>query len=286
MAFDFRGPFRDCRDGSKRRYCKPSQPVVGKDYMEALRVEGLSKEFGGLVAVNRITMHVNEGEHLALIGPNGAGKSTLFNLLGGQLRPSSGMVLFEGKDITGLSPNQRTHIGIARTFQILNLLKELTVIENMLLALQGTKSSRFQLIRPMKRYRKLFSHAETLLGPIGLWHRRNDIVRTLSYGEQRKLEIVLSLASKPKLLLLDEPSCGLTAAESSDITEAINQLEQGITVMFVAHDMDLVFGVAQRIIVLHYGNIIAEGHPDEIQNDPKVREIYMGSVKYGNLRAT
>lgn len=249
--------------------------------MEALRVEDLSKEFGGLVAVHRISLNINEGEHIAIIGPNGAGKSTLFNLLGGQLKPTSGRVFFEGQDITWMSPYHRAHMGIARTFQILNLLKELTVIENVLLALQGTRRSRFQLILPMRKYGQLLSRAETLLSSMDLWDRRDDIVHTLSYGEQRKLEILLSLAAKPKLLLLDEPSSGLTTAESSEITEAINHLESGITVIFVAHDMDLVFGVAQRIIVLHYGEIIVEGRPDEIQNDPKVREIYMGPERMG-----
>lgn len=251
------------------------------DDMEALRVEDLSKEFGGLVAVHRISLKINEGEHIAIIGPNGAGKSTLFNLLGGQLKPTSGRVFFEGQDITWMSPYHRAHMGIARTFQILNLLKELTVIENVLLALQGTRRSRFQLILPMRKYGQLLSRAETLLSSMDLWDRRDDIVHTLSYGEQRKLEILLSLAAKPKLLLLDEPSSGLTTAESSEITEAINHLESGITVIFVAHDMDLVFGVAQRIIVLHYGEIIVEGRPDEIQNDPKVREIYMGPERMG-----
>lgn len=249
--------------------------------MEALRVEDLSKEFGGLVAVHRISLKINEGEHIAIIGPNGAGKSTLFNLLGGQLKPTSGRVFFEGQDITWMSPYHRAHMGIARTFQILNLLKELTVIENVLLALQGTRRSRFQLILPMRKYGQLLSRAETLLSSMDLWDRKDDIVHTLSYGEQRKLEILLSLAAKPKLLLLDEPSSGLTTAESSEITEAINHLESGITVIFVAHDMDLVFGVAQRIIVLHYGEIIVEGRPDEIQNDPKVREIYMGPERMG-----
>jgi branched-chain amino acid transport system ATP-binding protein len=255
---------------------------MGKGDMEALRVEGLSKEFGGVVAVHRISLNVGEGEHLAIIGPNGAGKTTLFNLLGGQLKPTSGSVFFEGQDVTDLSPYQRAHMGIARTFQILNLFKRLTVIENMLLALQGTSRSRFQLIRSMNKYSQLLSRAETLLRSMELWERRDEIVHTLSYGEQRKLEILLSLASKPKLLLLDEPSCGLTAAESAEITDAINHLESGITVMFVAHDMDLVFGVAQRIIVLHYGEIIVEGRPDEIQNDTKVREIYMGSGRVGS----
>jgi len=253
--------------------------------MEALRVESLRKEFGGLQAVHSISLNVSRGEHLAIIGPNGAGKTTLFNLLGGQLKPTSGKVFFEGQDITEMSPYHRAHLGIARTFQILNLLKELTVIENMLLALQGTRRSRFQLIRPIKRYRQLYLQAEKLLNSMDLWERRDDIVHTLSYGEQRKLEILLGLASKPKLLLLDEPSCGLTTAESAEITEAINNLEGEITVMFVAHDMDLVFGVAQRIIVLHYGKVIVEGLPDEIKNDTKVREIYMGPERSGHARA-
>jgi branched-chain amino acid transport system ATP-binding protein len=252
---------------------------MGKDDMEALRVEALSKDFGGVMAVHRISMKVRQGEHLAIIGPNGAGKSTLFNLLGGQLKPTSGKVFFLGQDVTYMSPYGRAHMGIARTFQILNLFKRLTVLENMLLALQATKSSRFQLIRPMNKYSNLLSRAETLLSSMYLWDRRDDIVYSLSYGEQRKLEIILSLASEPKLLLLDEPSCGLTASESSEVTDVINHLEGGITVMFVAHDMDLVFGVAQRIIVLHYGQIIVEGPPEEIQHDPKVREIYMGKSR-------
>jgi len=244
--------------------------------MEALRTEAISKDFGGVQAVRNISFKVGEGEHLAIIGPNGAGKTTLFNMLGGQLIPTTGRVFFEGRDITHMAPHRRVHLGIARTFQIVNLFLDLTVLDNIQLAFQGTKPSRFQLIRHVNSYRKLFVRAEQLLTGMDMWKRKDELVNALSYGEQRKLEIALSLASGPKLLLLDEPSCGLTAAESAEITSMIHNLESGITVIFVAHDMDLVFGVAQRIIVLHYGEIIVEGQPDEIKNNPKVKEIYMG----------
>jgi len=244
--------------------------------MEALRAEALSKDFGGVQAVQNISFQVRSGEHLAIIGPNGAGKTTLFNLLSGQLKPTTGRVFFEGQDITHMASHRRVHLGIARTFQIVNLFLDLTVLEHILLAFQGTKPSRFQLIRHVNSYRKLFSRAEQLLTTMDMWERKDEVVNALSYGEQRKLEIALSLASGPKLLLLDEPSCGLTAAESAEITSMIHNLQSSITVIFVAHDMDLVFGVAQRIIVLHYGEMIVEGQPDEIKNNSKVNEIYMG----------
>lgn len=244
--------------------------------MEALRIEGLSKDFGGVRAVKDVSFRVQGGEHLAIIGPNGAGKTTLFNLLGGQLSPTAGKVFFEGQDITNMMEHRRIHLGIARSFQITTLFNHLTLLENILLALQGTKPSRFQLFRSVTRYRGLFAKAEELLSSMELWERKDELVHAISYGEQRKLEIALSLASEPKLLLLDEPSSGLTAAESADIINTIHNLEADITVIFVAHDMDLVFGVARRIIVLHYGEIIVEGTPEEIQNNSKVKEIYMG----------
>ncbi len=245
--------------------------------MEALKVEGLSKDFGGVHAVRDVSFSVEAGERLAIIGPNGAGKTTLFNMLNGQLPASAGRVHFFGRDITHLPTHHRAHLGIARSFQLTTLFLNLTVLNNTLLALQGTQPSRFQMFRSATTYEHLYAKAHELLDSMDLWEKRDDPVEAISYGEQRKLEIALSLASKPKLLLLDEPSSGLTTAESSDITVMIRNLGTDITVILVAHDMDLVFGVAERIIVLHYGEIIAEGTCDEISCDLRVREIYMGS---------
>jgi branched-chain amino acid transport system ATP-binding protein len=245
--------------------------------MEALRVEYMSKDFGGVRAVRGLSLSVEAGEHLAIIGPNGAGKTTLFNLLGGQLPLTTGRVYLFGQEITHKAPHQRAHLGIVRSFQVTNLLLNLTVLENILLALQGVRPSRFQMFRSASAYGDLYARARELLDSMGLWVKKDDPVHAISYGEQRKLEIALSLAAEPRLLLLDEPSTGLTAAESAEITSMICNMEKDITVMLVAHDMDLVFGVADRIIVLHYGEIIAEGTIEQISANPRVKEIYMGS---------
>lgn len=244
--------------------------------MEALRVEGLSKDFGGVHALRDVSLSVQSGEHLAIIGPNGAGKTTLFNILNGQLSAASGRVYLFGQEVTTMPTHRRAHLGLARSFQLTTLFLKLTVLENILLALQGTRPSRFQMFRPITAYKHLFTKAQELLSPMALWEKRDDLVQNIAYGEQRKLEIALTLASEPKILLLDEPSSGLTADESVDIINMIDNLGAGITLLLVAHDMDLVFGVADRIIVLHYGQIIAEGTCDEIRCDVRVREIYMG----------
>jgi branched-chain amino acid transport system ATP-binding protein len=244
--------------------------------MEALRVESLSKDFGGIRAVDKVSFQMEQGEHLAIIGPNGAGKTTLFNLLNGQIAPTAGKVYLFGQDITQMPSHKRTHLGMARSFQITALFINLSVLENMLLALQGTKPSRFQVFHSSTSYRQFYAKAEEILGSMDLWSKRDEHVHAIAYGEQRKLEIALSLASDPKLVLLDEPSCGLTAVESADITSRIRKLGEKITVLLVAHDMDLVFGVAQRILVLHYGEIIIQGTCEEIRTNDKVKEIYMG----------
>ena len=244
--------------------------------MEALKLEGLSKDFGGVHAIRDVSISVEAGELLAIIGPNGAGKTTLFNLLSGQLPPTAGRVYLFGQEITNMAAHQRAHLGIARSFQVTTLFLNLTVLDNTLLALQGTRPSRFQMFRSATAYEHLYTKAQKLLDSMDLWEKKDDEVHAISYGEQRKLEIALSLASEPKLLLLDEPSTGLTTAESADIIDMIRNLGTDITVIIVAHDMDLVFGVAERIIVLHYGEIIAEGTPEEISTDSRVREIYMG----------
>ncbi|MFC1907267.1 ABC transporter ATP-binding protein [Chloroflexota bacterium] len=245
--------------------------------METLRVEGLSKNFGGVQALRDVTFSVEVGERLVIIGPNGAGKTTLFNVLNGQLEATNGRIYFYGKDITSLATHRRAHLGQSRSFQITSLFPPLTVLENCLLALQGTQPSRFQMFRSITAYKHLFTKAQQMLEVVDLWEKREEPVKNISHGEQRRLEIAISLASQPKLLLLDEPSAGLTAGESADVVDMIRNMGKDITAIIVAHDMDLVFGVAERIMVLHYGQIITEGAPDIVRNDSRVREIYMGA---------
>ncbi|MCG6878031.1 MAG: ABC transporter ATP-binding protein [Deltaproteobacteria bacterium] len=244
--------------------------------MEALRIESLTKQFGGVDAVNRVSFAVSVGERLAIIGPNGAGKTTLFNLINGQLGPTAGRIHFFGRDVTSLPPHRRAHLGQARAFQVISLLQELTVLQNTLLSINGTKPHRFKMFRPVMAFKKVLQKAANTLTDLDLWEKREDPVKNLSYGEQRRLEIGLGLSMDPKLLLLDEPSAGLTKEESADITGIIKNLSSGITVLVVDHDMDMVFEVAERILVLHYGELIADGNPSQIQNDQKVKEIYMG----------
>ncbi len=244
--------------------------------MEAIKVEGLTKDFGGVHALSDVSFSVKVGERLGIIGPNGAGKTTLFNLINGQLPPSSGKIHLFGIDITYFPTYRRTHLGQSRSFQITSLFLNLTVLDNTFITLHGLRRSRFQMMRSTTSYRAMQKKAQELLSAIDLWEHRDELVKNLSYGEQRRLEITLTLALEPKLLLLDEPSCGLTSAESAEIIDILRNLGREITIMLVAHDMDLVFGVADRIMVLHYGKIIAEGIPEEIGVDSRVREIYMG----------
>jgi len=244
--------------------------------MEALRVEGLSKRFGGVRAVNDVSFSVGVGERLAIIGPNGAGKTTLFNLINGQWPATAGRVYFFGQDVTDMPTHHRAHLGQARTFQIISLFLNLTVLDNALLALHGTNPYRFQMFRQINSYMDVLDKAQETLKTLGLWEKKDELVKNLGYGEQRRMEIGLSVALEPKLLLLDEPSAGLTMEECSDIIDLIKNLRSDMTAIIVDHDMDVVFGAAERIIVLHYGEIIADGVPEKIQADPRVREIYLG----------
>ena len=246
----------------------------------------VSKDFGGVQAVQNVSFNVEAGQKLAVIGPNGAGKTTLFNILNGQIPPTTGRVYLFGQDITGVPTHRRAQLGMARSFQVSSTFLGLTVLDNALLAAQGTRPSRFQMFRSMSAYKDVYADVERLLEPWGLWVHRNGIVKELAYGDQRKLEIALSLASNPRFLLLDEPSTGLTATESADIATMIHSLGGDITVLLVAHDIDLIFGVAERIIVLHYGQVIADGLPKEISANAEVREIYMGlQAKEGDAGA-
>jgi branched-chain amino acid transport system ATP-binding protein len=247
--------------------------------MPLLEAKDISVFFGGLAAVKNVSFGVEPGERLALIGPNGAGKTTLFNVLTGQLKPSGGKVYLKDRDITHATVYTRTHLGMARSFQITSLFNYQTVLVNALIALQGTRRGRYQLFHGLMVDRTMRADARKLLEANDLWELRDEVVSSLAYGQQRKLEIAVSLASNPELLLLDEPSCGLTTAESAEITARIRQLGKKITVLMIAHDMDLVFGVAERVMLLHYGQIACEGTCEEIRRNQLVRDIYMGTRK-------
>ena len=244
--------------------------------MQSLKIEHLCRNFGGVAATNNVSFSVEQGEHLAIIGPNGAGKTTLFNLLTGALKPTGGKITFYDKEITNMSENHRTHMGISRSFQITSLFNKLSVLENMLLALQGTKKGRFRMLTSMASNHTLMIEAEQWLHKMDIYSLKDEPVFSIAYGQQRKLEIAMAMASSPRLLLLDEPGCGLTAAESHSLTEMISRIDKDITVICVDHDMDLVFRFASRIMVLHYGELIKDGLPEDIKACEKVKECYLG----------
>jgi branched-chain amino acid transport system ATP-binding protein len=247
--------------------------------LEVLRLKRLSKEFGGVHAVDDVSFSVEAGERLAIIGPNGAGKTTLFNLINGQLSVTRGKIDFCGKDITNLPTHKRVHLGQARAFQIISLWQKLTVVDNAMLTLHGLRPHRYTMFRPSKDFREVFDQAGNVLATLGLWEKKDEPVSSLAYGEKRRLEIGLALAMRPKLLLLDEPSAGLSREEASEVISFMRGLESRITLLMVDHDMDMVFEVAERIIVLHYGKVISDGIPEVIQGDRRVREIYIGIEK-------
>ena len=241
-----------------------------------LKTEEASKNFGGVWALRNVSFSVEPGEKLAIIGPNGAGKTTLMNVLNGLLPLSDGKIFLFGQDITHYSTHHRTQMGMARSFQSSSLFPEMRVIDNLLLAFQGMKASRYSMLKSFYSYPESNAEAEKLLKAVNLWPKRLKQVEFLSHGEKKKLEIITSFASNPKLLLLDEPSAGLTSEESAEIVEIIKKEGSDMAVLIVAHDMDLVFNLADEILVLHYGEVIAKGKPDAIMKDTRVRECYMG----------
>ena len=244
--------------------------------MTLLRTEDLGINFDGVQAVRGVALNVERGERRAIIGPNGAGKTTLFNLIGGQLPPSTGSIRFQDQEIVGLSAHRRAYLGIARTFQISKLFLRLTVMENILLAVQGTHRVKLSLITPLGRRAEHMERATALLEQWGLWEYRDEAVSNLSHGSQRQLEIVLALASGPKLLMLDEPTSGLSIAERELVTERIRGLERDLTILMTEHDMDVVFEISDRITVLNYGEIVCDGPPATVRDEPIVHEIYFG----------
>jgi branched-chain amino acid transport system ATP-binding protein len=243
----------------------------------ALELKDLSKSFGGLNAVRHVNLTIMPGDRKAIIGPNGAGKTTLFNLITGIYPSSSGQVLLFGHDVTGWPSHRRTALGMARTFQVTSLFPKLTVLDNVLLAIEGLRPSKFVMWRFMSSYREVYDKAYALLEQASFLDRKDTQVRYLSHGEQRQLEIVLGLASDPKILLLDEPAAGLSSGESAEMAKFLMRLDPSLAILLIEHDMDVVFDVAAEISVLHFGEVLETGTPEQIHHSAKVQEIYLGT---------
>ena len=243
----------------------------------ALRLDNVIKAFGGLRAVDGVSLAVEPGERRALIGPNGAGKTTLFNLIAGALPVTHGTITLFGRNVTRAAAHRRAWLGLARTFQISNLFPSLTVLENCLLAVQALTPARLAMHKALAGYRDLHDRARRTLEAVGLADKARTTVRELSHGEQRQLEIGLALAGAPKLLLLDEPTAGLSPAESRHMAQLLATLDPAMTVLIIEHDMDIALEIARHVTVLHYGRVIADGTRDEIRAHPMVREIYLGA---------
>ena len=239
-----------------------------------LCTQALTIRFGGLTALDNVDFAIARGEIHAIIGPNGAGKSTFFNCLTGVLRPSSGRILFNGEDITGLPPNRISQKGIARSYQITNILPNATTLENVRIAAQSRRHG-WSMLAHHSAYRDLINKAELALDSVGLRNKADELAANLSHGEQRNLEIGIALATEPQLLCLDEPTAGMSAAETHETVALVRRIAKDLTILIVEHDMQVVMGLAQRITVLHYGRVLAEGTPAEIQQNPRVQEVYL-----------
>ena len=244
----------------------------------ALKVSGLSKSFGGMVAVKAATFSISEGERVAILGPNGAGKSTLFNLISGHLRPSAGSIELFGTSIDHLPSYHRTRKGMGRTFQITNLFDSLSVIENVRIALSSTYQKRTTIHRFANYFTIVEREAVAILADANLSNISSNRVDELSYGEQRQLEFVMALALRPRVLLLDEPTAGLSVSETKLIVDLINQLDPKLAVIIIEHDLDVALNIAERVIVFHHGEKINDGTPKEILEDKTIREIYLGKI--------
>jgi branched-chain amino acid transport system ATP-binding protein len=244
--------------------------------MNVLRLEGLNKSFGNLVVTDDVSLSIASGDRHVIIGPNGAGKTSLVNQIAGQLRPGSGRILLKERDITGLPPHRISRMGVARTFQRNNLFQNLSVVENLRLALEMHRGNPLNFFTPVNRGSALVAEAGQLMAQVHLVGDGARLVRNLSYGEQRQLEIGLALAGKPELLLLDEPTSGMSPTETARMIDLIGTLPRSLSILMIEHDMKVVFSVADRITVLHYGKVLVTGTPTEVQANSRVREVYLG----------
>jgi branched-chain amino acid transport system ATP-binding protein len=244
-----------------------------------LELRGIYKDFEGLEVLFGIDLEIKEGERHAIIGPNGAGKSTLFNLITGKYLPSRGKIFFKGKDITGKNPFKLNRLGMARSFQIVNIFSTMTVFENVRNVILSKNKIYYNMFSLLSKMDGINTHAEKLLEQIGLLERKDAIAGELSYGQQRALEIGLTIATDPQLILLDEPTAGMSSEETRDAVKLIERVTEGKTLVIVEHDMEVVFSIASRISVIYYGEVLASGPPEEIRNDQRVKDAYLGEEK-------
>jgi branched-chain amino acid transport system ATP-binding protein len=244
-----------------------------------LRTQQVSKKFGGFTALKGVSAEFSRGAITSIIGPNGAGKSTYFNLLSGAFPPSSGRVEFEGRDVTNVPQHRFAHMGIAKSFQITNVFPLLTTRENVRVGLQAFVS-RYDIWRPRARLTELVERADELLSLVGLWDRRERLAKELAHGEQRALEIGMALAANPRLLLLDEPTAGMSPEETRVMMDLIVRLAKERTIILVEHKMKLVMGISDRILVLHHGELLAEGTPTEVRQNEQVKRVYLGQREH------
>ena len=252
----------------------PAETGRGGEQASVLRTEALTIRFGGLTALNNVNFEIRRGEIRAIIGPNGAGKSTFFNCLTGVLRPTSGRIVFNGEDITGLPPNLISQKGIARSYQITNIMPNATVLENVRIAAQSRRHG-WSMLRHYTAFPDIMEKAQDVLASVGLAAKADELAANLSHGEQRNLEIGIALATEPQLLCLDEPTAGMSAAETHGTMELVRRIAKNLTTVIVEHDMQVVMELCDRITVLHYGEILADGTPKEIQDNARVQEVYL-----------
>jgi branched-chain amino acid transport system ATP-binding protein len=245
--------------------------------MSALAIQGLEKSFGGLRVTAGVDLTVEPGERRLVIGPNGAGKTTLFNLIAGELRPDGGSIALFGRELVGLAPHRRAHLGLARTYQIITLFPRDTLRHNVVLSLLGIRAGRWNAFLPLNRQHALARLADEALDRVGLAHLGDRPLSETSYGERRRVEIAMALAQTPKLMLLDEPFAGLSGDERRDVQRLLAEIPREVTIVMIEHDMDVALDFAERITVMHFGEVVAEGSRTEIVADPRVMEIYLGA---------